>query len=134
MTYAGDYFNHSCDSCSLQIHKVMRFFSNIGKRPICNGHPERAPHIGTFCFPLCWRCSSFSLSCLIITPFLNYIACSLPVFFLSTLLCIPCLIDGVLQKCTDYQSSNKKRIITGGLAGIGLRLLLHIWLKEFRLF
>ena len=124
--YVNDHFNHPCDSCSLQIHQIMRVVSDIGKRPICNGHPERAPHIGTFCFPLCWRCTSFTVFCLGITPFLNNIPRSITVLVFTSILFIPCCIDVLFQKYTNYQSTNRKRVITGCLAGLGFRVFVHV--------
>ncbi len=97
----------------------------FGETPLCNGRPERAPHIGSFCFPLCWRCTSIIA---------GYSVCywTKPVFLSSHIilgliisigLIIPCAYDGVRQVLSDYESSNPLRIITGLLAGIGMSIL-----------
>ena len=95
-------------------------FSKLGKEPLCNGRPERAPHIKHFCFPLCWRCLF-----IVIGAFIGGIAIPkfhlhpIAMFFGGIALCIPCLIDGLVQRFTNYISSNLKRGITGFLAGLG---------------
>lgn len=98
--------------------------SKIGKVPLCNGKPERAPHLGSFCFPLCWRCTSIIIG----IALLNWIELS---FFyshitmgmlLSFMLLIPCIIDGLKQNFQNYESTNKRRIITGILAGCGFNV------------
>ena len=104
-------------------------FADFGEKPLCNGHRERAPHIGAFCFPLCWRCTSFAVSSITTTFFLKAIPISTGVCIQSILLSIPCLVDSLLQKYTDYESTNIKRILTGSAAGIGVRLFLYIILN-----
>ena len=50
---------------------------------------------------------------------------------LSSLLVVPCLIDGLLQARTAYVSSNKKRILFGLLAGIGMFLSAFTVVDQF---
>ena len=92
----------------------------IGKAPLCNGKPERAPHIGSFCFPLCWRCLMIDVGLLVGAVLQLLFVPGLAVALLSSLLMIPCLIDGLKQKYTDYVSSNPKRAVFGLIAGIGM--------------
>lgn len=97
----------------------------FGRTPFCNGRPERAPHIGTFCFPLCWRCTGIGIGVFVLS------FCELPVFYLHSadgmmlamLLLTPCFLDGLSQTITDYESTNKKRFISGILAGIGFNIM-----------
>ncbi len=35
---------------------VKQRIESYGKVPLCNGMKDRAPLIGRFSFPLCWRC------------------------------------------------------------------------------
>ena len=44
-----------------------RIKNEFGKAPLCNGRPERAPHLGTFVFPLCWRCTGVFVGCIMST-------------------------------------------------------------------
>ena len=102
--------------------EIKTLKNKIGKVPLCNGKPERAPHIGNFCLPLCWRCCSFIAGCwmmcvanttfFIMNPYLGLI--------ISLLLVAPCLFDGILQYRFGYISTNLRRAITGLLAGVGL--------------
>ena len=116
--------------CMHEIYPQMRFDA-FGKIPLCNERPETAPHIGNFCFPVCWRCfSAFIGAALItITVHIGWIRppLSLYDFFIAVLLTVPCMCDGLLSYLTPYESSNKRRAITGMLAGIGLRTLVY-WL------
>lgn len=107
------------------MYGVKTLKSKIGKIPLCNGKPERAPQIGGFCFPLCWRCSSFIVGCwimcavntslFIMNPYASMIS--------SLLLVTPCVYDSVSQYCFGHISTNRRRAITGFLAGIGLVVL-----------
>ena len=93
----------------------------LGKVPLCNGRPERAPHIGNFCFPLCWRCTS-----ILVGFFAWYtIQLMLPVVnpLIGMILIAPCAFDGFTQYVFDIESTNNRRIITGLLCGIGLCIL-----------
>lgn len=97
-------------------------FQRIGKEPLCNGRPERAPHIGSFCFPLCWRCTAISLGA-IAMGFFNLSYCfyhPLVGTIVALGLAMPCLADGLLQKYAKKESTNIRRILTGLLAGIGM--------------
>ena len=100
----------------------MRFnyFDKWGKVPFCNEKPDRAPHIGTFCFPLCWRCTMIILGLLVGVCLCVFACPGTIVGLLSSCLVIPCLIDGLLQTKTDYVSTNLKRILFGFVAGVGM--------------
>ena len=102
-----------------------------GKRPLCNGIPERAPHIGEFCFPICWRCLGISLGVIIL-----YVAYSLglvdgneSIYIRLAILAgvAPCLVDYLLQRWTRYTSNNPKRFIFGILSGMSIRMVC-IWI------
>lgn len=46
--------------------KPIRYIKeNFGKIPFCNEKPDTAPHLGKFCFPVCWRCFALITSILI---------------------------------------------------------------------
>lgn len=98
--------------------------SIFGKEPLCNGRSERAPHLGSFCFPLCWRCTSI----LIGIALLNWV--DLSWFFshliigilLSLGLIVPCVVDGLRQYYQKCESTNERRIVTGILAGCGFNV------------
>ena len=101
---------------------------DFGVIPFCNGKPTRAPHIGNFCFPLCWRCTSIAGSTLVccglnLVVSIDYsrwggnaLGASAVVFSL------PMLWDGWLQYGRKMESTNLRRFITGALCGVGLWL------------
>lgn len=110
---------------------VFQIKNAWGKYPICNKRPERAPHIAGFCFPLCWRCLSIAFGIIISTILICLIKIEKDMIHILTLciLCIPCLIDGLLQYKTTYLSSNFKRCVTGLLAGFGIRFIMFFIIK-----
>ena len=105
--------------------------NSFGKEPICNHDPTTAPHIGSFCFPICWRCLSLSVGIILAEIILRVDqSCNYNVIhryrFLLILLVIPCALDGLLHYTTDYKSHNIIRIISGLIAGIAIRLLVFL--------
>jgi uncharacterized membrane protein len=95
---------------------------NIGRLPVCNQKPQRAPHLFNFCFPLCWRCSSI-LFALIAFRYVLKCLDMRPGMLTGMLLLIPCAVDGTLQYYFYIESSNARRIMTGLLAGMGLTII-----------
>lgn len=107
---------------------LMDIVQMIGKVPLCNKIPERAPHIFGHCFILCYRCTfillGFFITLYIIKNRLNLKMHKIWVLFL------PMILDGSLQTITTYESSNPKRILTGLLFGIALAYLVKwFWQK-----
>lgn len=92
--------------------------------PICNSCPERAPHIGKHCFPLCWRCLSTIIGIFIFTIYLIVYKVNqcIDTLIITVFLCLPCAIDVFIQRYTPYVSTNFRRFLTGFLAGIGGRI------------
>ena len=110
----------------VQVSERRKINSIIERFPICNGCSDRAPHIREFCFPLCWRC--FSISVGMILCYLMYRADFFLKFNFAGILCamlgiIICILDATVQKLTDYESTNKKRIVFGFVAGYGVRYI-----------
>jgi uncharacterized membrane protein len=112
--------------------ELSRKLGNIGKSPICNDRPDRAPHIGSVCFPLCWRCTSYMIS-IIGIGFFRHILVSFyfvfGVYLFSAIMVftgLPIVIDGVRQYYFFKESTNQKRIITGILAGLSANMLILV--------
>lgn len=107
-------------------------FKFIGKIPLCNGIPERALHIGDFCFPLCYRCMFVVLSFFVILCFHIYM--NKRMNFKLTLLClVPMIVDGCLQTFFFVESTNIRRSITGMLFGVGLGTIVsyvYLWIDQ----
>ena len=98
----------------------MRMKQKLGKVPLCNERPDRAPHIRGVCFPLCWRCLALIVSTTIFgIVFIRIGHTSKIEWILSVFLIAPCLLDGLRQLFHDYESTNRKRFIFGMIAGIG---------------
>ena len=97
----------------------MRLPANLRafpRAPVCNCRADRAPRLGRYSFPLCWRCTA------IITGML--IPLVLPPW-LAVLFMLPCLIDGIAQYHAGIESTNGRRILTGLPAGIGIAAIVH---------
>ena len=101
-------------------------FTNFGKKPLCNGKIDHAPKIGNFVFPLCWRCSSISVTMLILRIMNVRVLANKANILSMIILVIPCLIDGLIQECFKVESTTFKRVTTGFLAGIGLYMFIKI--------
>lgn len=98
----------------------------MGKIPLCNGRADRAFHIGSFCFPLCWRCTSLIFTiifCMVFSFILlgdKYCDTNFKLLILGSILIIPTGIDGIVQYRFGIESNNRRRIILGIISGIGL--------------
>lgn len=114
-------------------HEIYIRIVNIGKLPLCNLQKHRAPHIFGICFPLCWRCTSAVFSMRIIFPvmllflgsfIINYREAFL---WISLIFTLPLIIDGTNQYfISKKESTNYKRVITGVLAGLGIKIFLFL--------
>jgi len=75
-------------------------------------------------FPVCARCTGIHLGYLSLFLFLFqliYIK-----WWLSIILILPTLIDGLTQAYFNRESTNSIRLISGILAGVGIMSLIHI--------
>lgn len=90
------------------------------KAPWCNGHPSRAPRIGAYSFPLCWRCLAIVWGGMVTAVLAFPASPSVALFLMS-----PAVIDGATQIFTDYESTNFRRVGTGLFAGIGYYSLIY---------
>lgn len=117
---------------SIIIQKTKEKLYSFGKSPICNDRPDRAPHIGPFCFPLCWRCSSYLLGVLLFGLFqsvLLNIYLKSGLFSIITIMVftgLPLIIDGIRQYYFGKESTNRRRILTGILAGLSANMFILI--------
>lgn len=127
---------HSFDPSHLfsyeSIEKMKAY--SFGQTPLCNGKPETAPHIGNFCFPICWRCLAVSIGAIITTVVFGVLRIipeyDFAGFLISGVCIIPCSLDGILSYFTRYPSRNSIRIITGIAAGFGFRMIAYYVLRQ----
>ncbi|RMD02317.1 DUF2085 domain-containing protein [Clostridium autoethanogenum] len=108
--------------------KIMyKVKNNLGKVPLCNGRPERAPYIFGRCFFLCWRCTMVMVFSIISTIAMQYIDVSLAMSgtfrIIGVILMIPMIFDGSIQYFLKKDSTNVRRAITGSLFGIGVTII-----------
>lgn len=122
--------NYNYYTVMLHMHEVIKkIIRKVGKEPLCNGKPERAPHIFGKCFILCWRCTSLIFSmllCSCLCYFLTgsiYIDLGIQGVICAVILAVPTLVDGVLQYIFHMESTNTRRILLGCVSGIGLWML-----------
>jgi uncharacterized membrane protein len=87
----------------------------FGGKPLCNRKADRAPHIGKYCFILCWRCSSIAIGIIAFIVFAKSIS-----ILITICLIAPTVIDGFLQNKFKIESTNFRRAITGLIAGYGI--------------
>ena len=82
----------------------------------CHQMPERSFFIGEYQLPLCARCTG-----IVIGHVLGIIASIFRrVPFTCLFAALPLMIDGTVQKFTSYESTNRRRLITGILYGFGM--------------
>jgi len=118
---------------NILLYECLNRLSNIGRLPVCNQKPSRAPKIMNFSFPLCWRCLSICFSIIlglkIISFNVNY---RLNILY-AIILLIPCLIDGILQYYFYIESTNFRRVVTGIFAGLGIAILIE-YIRYYQIF
>lgn len=117
--------------CQQQVIEALRYrLFHFGKVPLCNIQRHRAPCLGQFCFPLCWRCTSiigtFLLCRYLLFPHVQIR--SYQIYFVVMFCLAPTIIDGSVQYYYHKESTNRRRIVTGMLAGFGLFLLKRLHL------
>ena len=98
------------------------------KYPICNHREETAPRIFGQPFVLCWRCTGVLLSLVlmvIIRCFVN-ISFGASQVVLGSLLMLPIVVDGCAQYFFSYESTNRRRTMTGAMFGVGFSLVAFI--------
>jgi len=114
-------------SDSLFVRKVYPRLLVLG-RHMCHQRAERSFYFGIRKFPVCARCTGMYLA----VP-LGYVASVfITVWWLYAILALPLVIDGLVQLMTPYESTNRRRLITGllfgfattGLIGLGISKLL----------
>lgn len=76
----------------------------------CHCRKDRSFHIKGIQFPICARCTG-ELAGMIV--FLCSCVWFIPDIGMTILLLIPLLLDGFIQFFTSYESTNKRRFVTG---------------------
>lgn len=100
----------------------------------CHQLPERSFSHNNNQFPVCARCTGVSVghvAGIILTIFLVYLGYfnEIKLFFFGLFLFIPMGIDWSLQFFFNFFSTNKRRLITGLICGIGAGILYVLIVK-----
>ena len=119
-----------------KLNKNERLRDLWGKKPLCNKMSDRAPHIGSFCFPLCWRCSGGVTGAITTMIFVIKFQ-PIPRNFLlwiavCVILCLTALINHTYPPA-ERKVANALRFVTGIALGTGLYLFVYgiaAWLKN----
>lgn len=120
-----------------KLKKNERLRDLWGKKPLCNKMSDRAPHIGSFCFPLCWRCSGGVTGAITTMIFVIKFQ-PIPRNFLlwiavCVILCLTALINHTYPPA-ERKVANALRFVTGIALGTGLYLFVYgiaAWLKNY---
>jgi uncharacterized membrane protein len=101
---------------------------------ICHQFHSRSFQIHGASFAVCIRCTAIYFGFFIALPVLRFSIVfrekQFPPAMILTLCAVPIALDGFLSFTHFYEPSVISRVITGGIFGIGLALLLHSSLSE----
>lgn len=104
---------------------IYRALMKLGALTGCHQMPEGSFFIKGYQFPLCARCTGILIGELLALPL--WLVCRLPLLT-ALLLIVPLAVDGLLQYRLLIMSNNRRRVITGLLAGYGLMTFyIHIF-------
>lgn len=95
-----------------------RFLVSLG----CHRIPGRCFHIRGKPMPLCARCVGMAAG--EIASLFWIVVVGFPPLLASVLLCTPAVVDWSLQELFGITSTNRRRLITGLLGGVGYGALL----------
>lgn len=96
------------------IHTILM---RIGAFTGCHQMPERSFFIKGYQFPLCARCTGILIGELLALPL--WMAHH-PSMLMALFLIVPMAYDGIFQYQFGIMSNNRRRLVTGLLAGCGL--------------
>ncbi len=91
----------------------------------CHQRPERSFFVKGYQMPVCARCEGELigiLAALIAAWFLR------PPYWLMAVMMVPMAADGLIQGLTKYESTNLRRLITGILFGLGITMIVIMFL------
>ncbi len=95
--------------------------SYLWKAPICNLKANRAPKLGQYYFPLCWRCTGILIGSFLLK--FNFFSSVIYPKSFGILLILPFLIDVILQYVFCIESKNIRRFFSGIFVVFGINIL-----------
>lgn len=90
---------------------------------VCHRLPDRSFFYRGKQFPICARCTGILIGYLI--GILYAIFYGKIALYFSIILLIPLIIDGSVQLAGKWKSTNRRRLLTGILAGVGTDFLFY---------
>jgi len=93
----------------------------------CHQIPERCFYFKGQPMPFCSRCFGCSIGHII--AFILFITGYLPSILIAIILIIPMGIDWSIQKFLGIMSNNYRRLITGFLGGLGIGIIIWIFIS-----
>lgn len=100
------------------INLIRKRIQLLGQAPLCSLKSERAPHLGGFCWLLCWRCTGLILGGLLALACLYWLDYN-PEIWMRMAGLLLLALDALLSGLTlFYDSNNTNRFITGLLCGM----------------
>lgn len=107
---------HLCDRFLRWCYRWLPIFFG------CHCKAERSFYYHGKKFPICARCTGQLIGMILAIILFRIIYPSSIMIWIGFL--IPLIIDGTIQKVTDYESTNLRRLWTGILFGCGLTTLI----------
>lgn len=112
------------------MNRIRQMREAWGREPLCNHRPDRGLYIGTFCLPLCARCTGILIGAVgaslvhwVLARLCGLSAVPAYVLVLGLVMIAPTGIDGFVEYLFGVESNNRRRMITGLLAGVGCALV-----------
>ena len=96
---------------------MYRILMKLGALSGCHQMPERSFFVKGYQFPLCARCTGILIGELLALPLWIVYHPSIAV---ALVLILPMAYDGLIQYRLLVMSNNRRRLVTGLLAGYGL--------------
>ena len=117
--------------------KVYEWLMVVGCRTGCHQRSDRSFYWKGTKFPLCARCTGILVGYILTIPIYMFYKGNVGIYFVC---CLPIAVDGFTQVLGWQTSTNRRRFVTGVLAGYGiismeittLLFLKNLMLKELR--
>ena len=89
----------------------------------CHQMTSRSFKLRDYVFPICARCTGIYMG-ILLSVILGYYT---KLYYFYPIFMIPLIVDGIIQKKTNYRSNQFKRFLTGILFGPGFSLIFSLY-------
>ena len=111
----------------MSAEKIHKKLMTVGKWAGCHQRSDRSFFVGAYQFPVCARCTGVLVGQIAAIPLFFVIR---PPASILVLFCGVMFLDWLLQDLQVRESTNIRRLITGGLAGYAL-MTIYILIIRF---